>query len=393
MRPMVRRGAERPAAQAAGPAQVRKGGLSGLRLTRDEWRRVGVLGAAVGALHLLGFGTLLLVVIPHHFSLGKSGVFGLGLGLTAYTLGMRHAFDADHISAIDNTTRKLMAEGDRPLSVGFWFALGHSTVVFVLAGMLAAGMRALGGQVSDGSSALHQAAGLVGASISGAFLYGIAGLNLLVLIGIHRIFRDMRRGRFDEAELEAQLQSRGLMSRFLGRFGRAIRKPWQMYPLGVLFGLGFDTATEVVLLFLAATAAGSGLPVYAILCLPVLFAAGMSLLDTIDGSFMNVAYGWALSQPVRKVFYNLAITGLSVVVAFAIGTVEVGGVIAKQVNARGAFWTWLETVNMSTLGFAIVGLFVATWLGGLLVWRTVVGGRSELDDPLVRSRHGVADGR
>ncbi|HEX5192644.1 MAG TPA: HoxN/HupN/NixA family nickel/cobalt transporter [Solirubrobacteraceae bacterium] len=332
-------------------------------------RHLGFLGAAVAALHLAGFGTLLLIVVPHHLSLGGSGVFGIGLGLTAYTLGMRHAFDADHIAAIDNTTRKLMSEGQRPLSVGFWFSLGHSTVVFGLTAILAAGLRALGAQIGNGASPLHHAAGIIGAGVSGTFLYVIAGMNLLVLVSIQRAVREMRSGRFDESELEARLQTRGPMSMILGRLGGTIRRPWQMYPLGLLFGLGFDTATEVVLLFLAASAAGAGLPFYAVLCLPVLFAAGMSLLDTIDGAFMNVAYGWAFSQPVRKVFYNLAVTALTVVVAFAIGTVELGGVVAQQARAHGAFWSWLESINMSKLGFAIVGLFVVTWLVAMLIWR------------------------
>jgi nickel/cobalt transporter (NiCoT) family protein len=361
----------------------------GERLTTGERRHLGLLGAAVAALHLVGFGTLLLVVVPHHLRLGGSGVFGIGLGLTAYTLGMRHAFDADHIAAIDNTTRKLMAEGQRPLSVGFWFSLGHSSVVFALTAILAAGARALGAQIGNQSSPLHHAAGLIGAGVSGTFLYVIAGLNLLVLVSIQRMVREMRRGQLRESELEAQLQTRGPMSMILGRLGRAIRRPWQMYPLGILFGLGFDTATEVVLLFLATSAAGAGLPFYAILCLPVLFAAGMSLLDTIDGSFMNLAYGWAFSQPARKLFYNLAVTTLSVIVAFAIGTVELGSVIAQQLKARGAFWSSLESIDMSKLGFAIVGLFFATWLIALLVWRA---GRLEerwsgrLDDGAVVER-------
>jgi high-affinity nickel-transport protein len=339
------------------------------RLTAGQRRDLGRLGAAVGALHVVGFGALLLIVVPHHLSLGRSSVFGVGLGLTAYTLGMRHAFDADHIAAIDNTTRKLMAEGQRPVSVGFWFSLGHSTVVFGLTAILAAGLRALGAQLGDGASPLHHAAAIVGAGVSGTFLYLIAGMNVLVLVSILRIVREMRTGRFDEAELEAKLKTRGPMSMILGRLGGAIRRPWQMYPLGLLFGLGFDTATEVVLLFLAASAAGAGLPFYAILCLPVLFAAGMSLLDTIDGAFMNVAYGWAFSQPVRKVFYNLAVTALSIVVALTIGTVELGGVVARQAAADGRFWSWLETMNMSRLGFAIVGLFFVTWLIALVIWR------------------------
>jgi high-affinity nickel-transport protein len=179
----------------------------------------------------------------------------------------------------------------------------------------------------------------------------------------------MRTGTYSEQELERRLDSRGLMNRVFGRFSRAVAKPWQMYPVGVLFGLGFDTATEVGLLFLAAGAAGAGLPVYAILCLPILFAAGMSLLDTIDGSFMNFAYGWAFSKPVRKVFYNLTITGLSVVVSLAIGTIELVGLAAQKLNAQGGFWQWWENVDINTLGLIIVGVFVITWIGALAIWR------------------------
>jgi nickel/cobalt transporter (NiCoT) family protein len=179
----------------------------------------------------------------------------------------------------------------------------------------------------------------------------------------------MRRGHYDEAELEAQLDVRGLMNRFLGRFTRAIRAPWQMYPLGMLFGLGFDTATEVALLFLAAGAAGAGLPWYAILCLPVLFAAGMSLFDTIDGSFMNFAYGWAFSRPVRKVYYNLVVTSLSVAVAFVIGTIELLSVAAERLRLEGGFWTWVSGIDLNVVGYGIVGLFVVTWAGAVAVWR------------------------
>jgi nickel/cobalt transporter (NiCoT) family protein len=338
-------------------------------LTPVEWARAGGLAAAVIALHVVGFGLLFGVVVPHHFSLGAGGAFTAGVGLTAYTLGLRHAFDADHIAAIDNTTRKLMNDGQRPLGVGFFFSLGHSTVVFALALLFALGVRALAGQVQDDGSTLHSATGLIGTGISGAFLYVIAALNLVVLVGILRVFRDMRRGVLREDELEELLQSRGLMNRFLGRFTRAVRKPWQMYPLGVLFGLGFDTATEVALLFLAAGAAGAGLPWYAILCLPVLFAAGMSLLDTIDGSFMNFAYGWAFSQPVRKVYYNLTVTALSVAVALIIGTIELLSIAAEQLSLRGGFWDWVSGIDLNAVGYIVVALFVATWAVALAVWR------------------------
>jgi nickel/cobalt transporter (NiCoT) family protein len=338
-------------------------------LDAGQWRTVAMMTTVVLALHALGFFLLIAVVAPHHYQLGASGVFAVGTGVTAYTLGLRHAFDADHIAAIDNTTRKLMAEGKRPLSVGFFFSLGHSTIVFVLAFLFSIGVTALNGQVSDGNSQLHDVTNWIGTAVSGTFLYIIAALNVVILTGIAGVFREMRSGSYDEQHLEEQLNSRGLMNRFFGRFTKTITKPWQMYPLGVLFGLGFDTATEIALLFLAAGAAGAGLPFYAILCLPILFAAGMSLLDTIDGSFMNFAYGWAFSRPVRKVFYNITITGLSVAVALVIGTIEIGGLLAHKLDAQGSFWAWWENIDTNTLGFIIVGMFVATWVTALTVWR------------------------
>jgi high-affinity nickel-transport protein len=345
------------------PARVRAA------LTPAEWARAGGLAAAVIGLHVVGFGLLFGFVVPHHFRLGAGGAFTAGVGLTAYTLGMRHAFDADHIAAIDNTTRKFMGEGQRPLSVGFFFSLGHSTVVFVLALLFSVGVKAMAGPVADGGSRLHSVTGVIGTSVSGTFLYLIAALNLVVLVGIVRVFRDMRRGVYSEDQLEGLLQSRGLMNRFLRRFTDAVRKPWQMYPLGILFGLGFDTATEVALLFLAAGAAGAGLPWYAILCLPVLFAAGMSLLDTIDGSFMNFAYGWAFSQPVRKVYYNITITALSVAVALMIGTIELLSIAAEQLGLEGGFWSWVTGIDLNAVGYIVVGLFVVTWAVALAVWR------------------------
>jgi high-affinity nickel-transport protein len=327
------------------------------------------MATVVLGLHAIGFFLLIAVVAPHHYRLGASGAFAVGTGVTAYTLGLRHAFDADHISAIDNTTRKLMADGKRPMSVGFFFSLGHSTIVFMLAFLFSIGVRALNGPVKDTSSQLHNVTSGIGTGISGTFLYVIAALNAVILWGIVKVFFEMRSGSYDEHQLEQQLNSRGLMNRFFGRFTNTITKPWQMYPIGLLFGLGFDTATEVALLFLAAGAAGAGLPVYAILCLPILFAAGMSLLDTIDGSFMNFAYGWAFSKPVRKVFYNITITGLSVAVALVIGTIEIVGLVAQKLNAQGSFWVWWENVNINTLGLVIVGMFILTWASSLAIWR------------------------
>ena len=338
-------------------------------LTAEEWRRAGAMAAVVLGLHVLGFGLLFLVVAPGHLSLGSSGTFAVGTGITAYTLGLRHAFDADHISAIDNTTRKLMSEGKRPLSVGFFFSLGHSTIVFALAFLIAIGVRALDDPVRNGHSALHQTTGVIGTGVSGTFLYLIAILNIIILVGIVRIFLDMRRGLYSEQELELQLNSRGLMNRFFGRLVNRITEPQQIYPVGVLFGLGFDTATEVALLVIAGSAGAAGLPFYAIICLPILFAAGMALLDTIDGSFMNFAYGWAFSKPVRKVYYNITVTGLSIAVALFIGTIELVGLLTDRLGLTGPVADWFQHFNMNTAGFVIVGLFVATWVVALAVWR------------------------
>ena len=338
-------------------------------LTPAEWRRAGAMTAFILALHVIGFVLLFAVIAPHHYVLGKTGAFSVGLGFTAYTLGMRHAFDADHIAAIDNTTRKLMNDGQRPLSVGFFFSLGHSTVVFVLSFALAIGVKALAGPVRNGGSSLHQVTGIVGTAVSGTFLYLIAGLNIVVLAGIMKIFGKMRRGEFDETALEHELAHRGFMNRFFGKYTQGVRQPWHMYPIGILFGLGFDTASEVGLLVLAAGAAGAGLPFYAILALPVLFAAGMSLLDTLDGSFMNFAYGWAFLKPVRKVYYNITITGLSIAVAFVIGTIEILGLLAQEADLSGGFWDYFQNFNINHAGFIVVGLFVATWVIALGVWR------------------------
>jgi len=346
-------------------------GLRAFWASLDRGQRLTLLMMllVVVGLHVIGFLTLIALVAPNRYHLGTAGAFTVGIGVTAYTLGLRHAFDADHISAIDNTTRKLMSEGKRPLSVGFWFSLGHSTIVFVLAFLLAIGIRSLSGPVKNDNSGLHQVTNWVGTLVSGSFLYVIAALNIVILLGIIKVFREMRAGTYDEEALEEQLNNRGFMNRFFGGLTKTITKPSQMYPIGVLFGLGFDTATEVALLVLAGGAAGAGLPWYAILCLPVLFAAGMSLMDSIDGSFMNFAYGWAFSKPVRKVFYNITITGLSVAVALVTGTIALGGLIAEELNLSGSFWSWFETIDINLLGFIIVGMFVATWAIALSVWR------------------------
>ncbi len=341
------------------------------RLSRAERRSLGGMAAVIVLLHLVGWG-LLALTASQHLSLGTAGVFGLGLGVTAYTLGLRHAFDADHIAAIDNVTRKLLTErrdGARPLSVGFWFSLGHSSVVVVLCLLLAAGMRAIGAQVADDSSTLQQATGIIGTSVSGLFLITIGVINAGVLIGILRVARGMRAGDFDEAELEHHLHNRGLLNRLLARFTGSVTRPVHMYPVGLLFGLGFDTATEVSLLALAAGAATLQLPWYALLILPILFTAGMSAFDSLDGAFMGLAYDWAFLNPARKVYYNVTMTGLSVVVALVIGGIEIVGLLGSRLEVTTGPVAWIGAIDLDHVGYAIVGLFALTWVVAVAVWR------------------------
>jgi nickel/cobalt transporter (NiCoT) family protein len=339
------------------------------RLSRQEWRSIAAMAGFILLLHALGWGVLAGIVAPQHYQVGTTQVLGVGLGLTAYTLGMRHAFDADHIAAIDNTTRKLMADGKRPVSIGFWFSLGHSTVVFGLVALLAFGVHALAGQLGNDSSLLQQISGVVGTAVSGTFLYVIGIINLVVLVGIVKVFRLMRRGIYDEQVLDDQLNNRGLLNKILSGATRAVTKPWQMYVVGLLFGLGFDTATEVGLLVLAGGAAAFALPWYAIMTLPILFAAGMSLFDTVDGCFMNFAYGWAFSKPVRKIYYNITITGLSVAVALIIGSVELISIVSHKAGITSGPLAAIANVNLDFVGYVIVALFVLVWLIAVTIWK------------------------
>lgn len=354
------------------------GGLAQFRrtLSTADKRSLAAMYGVIILLHVAGFGVLFAFVVPQHYHLGGDHpVFTIGVGILAYTLGLRHAFDADHIAAVDNTTRKLIADNmengvDRkPVSVGFWFSLGHSTIVFSLAFLLALGVRALVGPVEDEGSTLHTITGMIGPCVSGVFLWIIGILNLAALLGIIKVFRELRQGRYDEAALERQLESRGFMNRFLGGLTKSVTKPWHIYPIGVLFGLGFDTATEVGLLVLAGGAAAFNLPFYAILILPILFAAGMCLMDTTDGVFMNYAYGWAFAKPVRKIFYNMTITSLSVAVALVIGSIELLGVLADRLHIDSGPLAAVANINLDYVGYIIVGLFVASWLIAICVWR------------------------
>lgn len=337
-------------------------------LDARQRRSVTGMALAVIALHLIGFGELLLVVVPGHYIV-EGAVFGVGLGITAYTLGMRHAFDADHIAAIDNTTRKLVADGRKPMSVGFWFSLGHSTIVFVLVALLAAGVKTLAANLEDEGSRLQRWTGVLGTGVSGTFLILIGLLNLVSLIGIWRVFRGIRRGGHDEAEFERRLANRGALNRLLGPLTQAVREPWHMYPVGLLFGLGFDTVTEVGLLVIAGGAAATDLPWYAILVLPVLFSAGMSLFDAVDGTFMNFAYGWAFAGPLRTVYYNIVVTGLSVAVALLIGAQEIISILTEKLEVTSGPVAWIGNLDLAAMGFIIVALFVLTWATAIAIWR------------------------
>jgi high-affinity nickel-transport protein len=344
-------------------------GATANRWDRGDWRTIVGMAAFVVLLNVIGWGLLVGVVAPRHYALGQAGVFGVGLGVTAFLLGVRHAFDADHIAAIDNTTRKLVGERKRALSVGLWFSLGHSSVVFGLCVLVGLGMRAVAGQVGDDSSGLQRTTGLIGTLVSGIFLVLIGLLNLVSLVGITRVFRRMRRGVLDEAELEHHLNNRGFLARLLGRVMRSVGKPWHMYPVGLLFGLGFDTATEISLLVLAGGAAAFALPWYAILTMPILFTAGMSLFDAADGAFMSAAYGWAFLKPVRKVFYNLTVTALSVAVALIIGLIELLGLLADELDVRSGPLAWVGGLDLEYVGYAVLVLFVATWIVAVAIWR------------------------
>jgi high-affinity nickel-transport protein len=341
-------------------------------LSRQERFRVKAMYGSIAAMHAVGFFVFAVFVVPAHYR-----GLGIGVSVLAYTLGLRHAFDADHISAIDNTTRKNMNERrgtdqPRPLGFGYFFSLGHSTIVVVIGVGIIIAEKTVFSAVSHNNSGLQQFGGLFGTIVSATFLFLIGALNLVVLAGIVKVFRSMHRGEYDEAALERQLDNRGFFYRFFGRWMKAINKEWQMYPVGVVFGMGFDTATEVALLATTALYASRHVPWYAIICLPILFMAGMTLMDTTDGLFMNLAYGWAFFNPVRKVYYNLAITGLSVAICFFIGGVETLGLLPMEVHSLSrvhGFWGFMYRFNINTAGFVIVGMFIATWAVAMLVWR------------------------
>jgi nickel/cobalt transporter (NiCoT) family protein len=312
----------------------------------------------------------------------------VGTALLAYTFGLRHAVDADHISAIDNVTRKLMQDGRRPVSVGLFFSLGHSTIVIALTAAIAIAAVT----VKTRLPGLEAIGGAIGTSISALFLYAIAGINVVVLVEVYRAFRRVRRGLpYDEMTVDGLLAQRGLIGRFFRPLMRLVSRSWHMYPIGVLFGLGFDTATEVGILGIAALQAAKGLPIAAIMIFPLLFTAGMMLLDTTDGILMLGAYGWAFVKPVRKLYYNLNITLVSVLVALLVGTVELLNVVAGQLNLRGAGWDTLGALgeNFGALGYVIVAIFIGSWIVSTALYK--LRRYDEVDSPLANpSRSGSA---
>jgi high-affinity nickel-transport protein len=329
-----------------------------LRFTRSESRRLAGLYGAVALLHLAGGGLYF-----HYLSLYPVLA---GLGFVAYMFGLRHAFDADHIAAVDDTIRYMLQQGQRPLGVGFFFSLGHSTVVI---GLAVAVIFATG-FIGHSLPALKNIGGLFGTGISGAFLLLIGLLNFLLLLDIFKAWGKTGSARHGHDHLEALLSQRGFMNRLFGaRLRRIVTHSWQMYPLGLLFGLGFDTASEVGLLAMTAGASVTDMPVLALLSLPLLFAAGMTAMDTTDGVLMSKVYDWAFVNPLRKIFYNVTITSLSIVVAVVIGGIELLQVSIAMLDLRGLFFDFVGSLDFGLLGYLVVGLFVAAWAASLLIWK------------------------
>jgi high-affinity nickel-transport protein len=292
----------------------------------------------------------------------------LGTALLAYGFGLRHAVDADHIAAIDNVTRKLMQQGKRPVGVGLFFAMGHSSVVILAVAGVAVTATALAGSFDR----FKVVGSVIGTGVSASFLFGIASANLIILRGVWRTFQHVRKGgHWVESDFDILLNSRGVLARAFRPLFRLISESWHMYPLGFLFGLGFDTATEVALLAVSATAAAKGVSIWVIMVFPALFAAGMSLIDTSDGILMLRVYDWAFIKPMRKLYYNLTITFVSVVVAVLIGGIEALGLTGDQFALKGAFWDGVDALNgkFTTLGVAVIGVFIIAWVGSVIVYR------------------------
>jgi len=339
-------------------------------LSRAEWIKVILIYAGIAA--ATGFGIYLT------FWVGTQYAIFWPLGILAYTLGLRHGVDADHICAIDNTTRKLIQQDKRPTTVGTWFSLGHSTIVVAMLGLLVIASRF----IESNLPAFESDGAIVGTLISGAFLYVIALINFLIFWQVYLIYRELRTGQLDQKKLDETLLKRGFMNRYFGKLFRFVNEPWQIYPIGVLFGLGFDTASEVALIAITVTTAALAFPLWMVMVLPFMFTCGMVLTDTTDGFGMRFAYGWAFMKPIRKVYYNLTMTVISVLVAVVIGTIELLGVLASELNLSGGpfgFWTTMNWLNNSNgpagieiwgwCGILIIALFCGCWAVSIAVYR------------------------
>lgn len=329
-----------------------------LGFSSQERGQIAGFYGAVALLHVIGWGLYL------HFAANYPAL--IGLGFVAYMFGLRHAFDADHIAAIDDTVRIMVQKGKRPLGVGFFFSLGHSTIVLGLSVAIALAAAV----VTRDLPQLQKLGGVIGACVSGVFLWFIGILNLFVLLDILKVWQQAKTGAHSHQHLEALLAKRGLLSRlFRGRLQKLMNHSWQMYPLGLLFGLGFDTASEVGLLAMTAAASAGSLPISAVLSLPILFAAGMTLMDTTDGVLMTRAYNWALLNPLRKMFYNVVTTGLAVGVALVIGSIELLQVLIRTLGLHGGFYDSIALLDFGAFGYVVVGLFLLAWGCSVAVWK------------------------
>ena len=327
-------------------------------LSRGEKVKIAALFGGIVAVTLFGFFA--------SFAIGRVAVVLAGLGLVSYILGLRHGVDADHIAAIDNTTRKLLQEKKRPLTVGTWFSLGHSTIVVGLIVAFVFAARA----VSSSVPTLRADGSIVGTLVSGSFLWVLGLVNAVIVLGIYQIFKKMQRGELDQSQLDSLMEERGFMNRYFHRLFKVVSEPWQIYPIGVLFGLGFDTASEVALIAISVgVGVSANVPLYYILVLPLMFTCGMVLIDTTDGVVMRMAYGWAFLNPLRKVYYNLTVTIISVMVAWMIGSIELLQVLSTELNLDGGFWLWVNGLNFETLGYGIIAVFAVSWVASVAYWK------------------------
>lgn len=308
-------------------------------------------------LHIIGFGIL--------WRVGSAYPIFIGMGVLAYTLGLRHAFDADHIAAIDNTVRKLIQQKKDPAGVGFYFSIGHSSVVFLMTVLLGVSVK----WAKEELPHFQDIGGTVGTLVSSFFLLLIGILNLVILISLVKLFLKMQYQRIKHDEIDDLLASRGFITRFVGPYFKIISKSWHVLPLGFLFGLGFDTASEIALLALSSGASQQAIPLAGILALPILFAAGMSLLDTLDGILMKSAYNWAFYNPIRKIYYNITITAISVIAALIIGLIELLQIIADKLHLHNLFWSNVQGIKLDYLGYILVILFIIAWLISTLIWK------------------------